>query len=71
MILHLHQQLDYQKREHITEFNGNYGYETNFGSQTASGVDIVLAILSRPRDDDDSTLASAAGLSEERTYHRI
>ncbi|EAX91743.1 Clan MA, family M8, leishmanolysin-like metallopeptidase [Trichomonas vaginalis G3] len=52
------------------EFNGNYGYETNFGSQTASGVDIVLAILSRPRDDDDSTLASAAGLSEERTYHR-
>ncbi|KAI5537059.1 regulation of choline O-acetyltransferase protein, partial [Trichomonas vaginalis G3] len=52
------------------DFRSRYGYETNFGKQSAYGADIVLAVLSRPRQDNDATLASAAGLAEERTYHR-
>nr|ADB92609.1 GP63 protease [Trichomonas vaginalis] len=52
------------------DFCSRYGYETNFGKQSAYGADIVLAVLSRPRQDNDATLASAAGLAEERTYHR-
>ncbi|EAX73365.1 GP63-like [Trichomonas vaginalis G3] len=52
------------------DFRSRYRNETNFGKQSAYGYDIVLAVLSRPRQDNDATLASAAGLAEERTYHR-
>ncbi|EAY04846.1 GP63-like [Trichomonas vaginalis G3] len=40
-----------------------YGKETDFGLQSATGVDIVLPILSRPRRSNDATLASAVALS--------